>query len=215
MYKMMRFDDATVEAVITAWLNLADKIADPDTKSAVNRFITENSERLFTVPASPSVDYAAAHNCMPCGLAEHSLRVYKFFKKLVTEHSDMFDHAVSDDDVIVAALFHDMGKMGDDSNPYYLDQDSDWHRDRGMFYKLNPAIDYMRVQHRSLYLMQLYGIKAPVHVFKAVLLHDGMHDEGNKAYSMKEGLFATLLNHADHLAALYEQKRYRDWLDRS
>lgn len=211
-YRMMRFDDATVEKVVNGWQELANKITDENNKAAMKRFIEENAQRLFTVPASPSVDYAAAHNCMPLGLAEHSLRVYKYFRKLVVEHKDLLDHPVTQDDIIIAALFHDIGKMGDDKNPYYADQDSDWHRDRGMFYKMNPDIDYMRVQHRSLYLLQRYGFNVPIHVFKAVMLHDGMHDESNKYYSMKEGMFAVLLNQADIFAAVYEQRRYKEWL---
>jgi len=211
-YRMMRFDDATIEKVITSWQSLIKQVEDDDLARKLEVFLNDNADQFFTVPASPSVNYAAAHNCMPGGLAEHTLRVYRNFHKLVHEHMDMFDHPVSEDDILVAAMFHDMGKMGDTHNPYYLEQDSDWHRRRGMFYQMNPDIDYMRVQHRSLYLMQLYGIKAPLHVFKAVMLHDGMHDESNKHYSMKEGLFAQLLAHADVMAAVWEQKRYNDWL---
>lgn len=214
-YRMMRFDDSTVERVVNGWQELAEKITDENNRAAMKRFIEENAYRLFTVPASPSVNYAAAHNCMPLGLAEHSLRVYKIFRNLVREQMDDigFDHDVTEDDIMIAALFHDMGKMGDDENPYYAEQDSDWHKDRGMFYKMNPDIDYMRVQHRSLYLLQRYGFNVPIHVFKAILLHDGMHDETNKPYSMKEGLFAVLLNQADVLAAMKEQKRYNTWLE--
>jgi HD superfamily phosphohydrolase YqeK len=130
---------------------------------------------------------------------------------MVHEHMNEFNHTVSEDDIIIAALFHDMGKIGDEDNSYYLNQDSDWHYDRGMFYKLNSDIEYMKVQHRSLYILQHYGIKLNKHVFKAVLLHDGPHDQYNTQYSMKEGLFAILLSHADVLAALHEQKRYIEW----
>jgi hypothetical protein len=213
-YKMMRFDDATVTKVIETWLTLADKIEDEDNRAAFHSFLDSMGERLFSSPASPSVNYAAAHNCMPCGLAEHSIRVYKYFRKLVHEQMDDigFDHDVTEDDIMIAALFHDMGKIGDPENPYYADQDSDWHKDRGMFYTMNQDIDYMRVQHRSLYLLQHFGFTLPLHVFKAVMLHDGMHDETNKPYSMKEGMFAVLLNQADILAAMKEQKRYEEWL---
>jgi len=209
--KQMRFSDKTIEAVIQSWIDITDQIEDEHNRTAVKQFMEDFQSRLFSDPASPSVDYAASHNVLPCGLAEHSLRVLKIFRKLVKDNADDFDHPVLDDDVIIAALFHDMGKIGDDSDPYYLPQDSDWHADRGMFYKLNPDIEYMKVQHRSLYLLQLYGIKLPMHVYKAILLHDGPHDQYNTPYSMKEGLFAILLSHADVLAAMKEQRRYEKW----
>lgn len=209
--KQQRFSGEVITKVIEGWVAVTDAIEDEHNKAAIKQFMEDFQERLFTQPASPSVDYQASHNCLPGGLAEHSLRVYKFFRKMVHEHMDDFDHPVTEDDIIIAALFHDMGKIGDVEDSYYLDQDSDWHADRGMFYKLNPDIEYMKVQHRSLYLLQYYGVELNKHVFKAVLLHDGPHDQYNTQYSMKEGLFAILLSHADVLAALKEQKRYLDW----
>lgn len=210
--KQMRFSEDAIQKVIEGWILLTDSIENENNRKAIKEFMEDFQERLFTQPASPSVSYAAAHNCLPCGLAEHSLRVYKIFRNLVNDHTDEFDHEITNDDVIIAALFHDMGKIGDHLDSYYLPQDSDWHFDRGMFYKLNPDIEYMKVQHRSLFLLQLYGVNLPLHVYKAILLHDGPHDEYNKPYSMKEGLFAVLLSHADVLAAMKEQKRYEDWL---
>jgi len=209
--KQMRFSDKAIESIITTWIDVIGQIEDPDNKAAVAKFTEDFQERLFSDPASPSVDYAAAHNCLPGGFAEHSLRVLRNFKKLVSENEGQFDHEITNDDIVIAALFHDMGKIGDHLNSYYKPQDSDWHFDRGMFYALNRDIDYMKVQHRSLFLMQLYGIKVPIHVFKAVLLHDGPHDQYNTQYSMKEGLFAILLSHADVYAALTEQRRYTEW----
>lgn len=211
IYRQMKFSSDTIEKVIKSWIAVTDKIEDESNRASVKQFIEDFQERLFSQPASPSVTYAAAHNCLPCGLAEHSLRVYSIFKKMVKDHEEEFEHPVTEDDIIIAALFHDMGKIGDDQDSYYNDQDSDWHRDRGMFYKLNPEIDYMKVQHRSLYLLQLYGVKLNLHTFKAILLHDGPHDQYNTPYSMKEGLFAILLSHADVLAAIKEQKRYTSW----
>ncbi len=207
----MRFSDSAIEKVINTWITITDSIEDDNNRAGVKQFMEDFQERLFSDPASPSVDYAAAHNCMPCGLAEHLLRVLRMFKKLCDTHAGEFDHDIHNDDIIIAALFHDMGKIGDHKNAYYAPQDSDWHADRGMFYKINPDIDYMRVQHRSLFLLQHYGIKLPIHAFKAVLLHDGQHEPINSPYSMKEGLFAILLSHADLYAAFEEQRRYLDW----
>jgi len=211
-YRMMRFSDKTVDKTIKTWLAIVDSIEDENNKRAVKEFTEAMQDSLFSSPASPSVNYPAAHNCMPLGFVEHTLRVLKNFKALVNQHRDEIPHPVHDDDIIIAALFHDMGKIGDLENPYYFDQDSTWHRERGMFYKINPDIEYLKVPNRSLFMLQHFGAKLPMHVYKAILLHDGPADEANRAYCMREGLFAMLLQHADQLAAVFEKQRYEKWL---
>lgn len=211
-YKMMKFNDETQSKIIEAWLSTIDSLEDEDLKKKVTKFTEDMKEKLFTAPASPSVNYPAAHNCMPLGFVEHTLRVIKIFRKLVNEYKDQIQHDFTNDDVIIAAMFHDMGKIGDLNHTYYLDQDSDWHRDRGMFYTINDEIEYLRIPNRSLFLLQHYGIKIPIHVYKAILLHDGPAEEANRSYTMKEGLFALLLQQADMLAATFEKNRYEKWL---
>ena len=209
--KQMNFSNEDFEAIVNAWTSVIASIEDPDLRGKIEKFTEDFAPRLFACPASPSVDYAAAHNCMPTGLVEHSLRVFRIFKESVDKNMKLFEHPVNNDDIVIAALFHDMGKLGDPWHSYYENQDSDWHAELGMFYKLNSDIEYMRVPHRSLFLLQHYGVKLPLHVYKTILLHDGPHDETNKPYSMKEGLFAVLLSQADIMAALIEQRRYAKW----
>lgn len=211
-YKMMRFGENAQTEIIKGWLDVIGQIKNEDTQEKVRQFTADMKERLFSAPASPSVNYPAAHNCMPLGFVEHTLRVIKLFGNLVEENHKHIPHDYTGDDVILAAMFHDMGKIGDLENPYYLNQDSDWHRDRGMFYKINDDIEYLRIPNRSLFMLQHYGIKIPVHVYKAILLHDGPAEEANRSYTMKEGMFAMLLQHADQLAAVVEKNRYEAWL---
>lgn len=209
--KQLRFSDAVIEKVIQGWIDVIGGIEDEDTRSKVQQFTEDMKEQLFTAPASPGVTYPAAHNAMPVGFVEHTLRVLKYFKKLVSDHEGEFDHPVTNDDIILAALFHDMGKIGDMHHPYYLLNDSDWHIERGMYYDFSPDIEYMKIPHRSLFMLQHYGVKLPMHVYKAILLHDGPAEEGNRGYTMREGLFTLLLQHADQLAAYAERRRWKEW----
>lgn len=72
----------------------------------------ENSSDFFTAPGS-----TIYHSAYPGGLVEHSLNVYKFAKELkdnVNPKLASFDvHAeqVTDEDVAIAALFHDICKV--------------------------------------------------------------------------------------------------------
>ena len=215
--RVMTFSDDTMTKVIQAWIDVIGSIKDDHNRAAIQKFTEDMKERLFSSPASPSVNYAGAHNCMPLGFVEHTLRVYKNFRRLVNEHKATYDfpHEITDDDVIIAALFHDMGKIGDLDEPYYLEQPSDWHRDRGMFYQMNDKIEYLKIPLRALFMLQQYGVTLPIHVYKAILLHDGPAEEANRAYTMREGLFAMLLQHADQLAAMYEIRRYQQWEEKN
>ena len=40
-------------------------------------------------------------------------------------------------------VFHDFGKIGSLEADYYLSQDSNWHRERGMMYKYNDQLQYI------------------------------------------------------------------------
>ena len=210
-YKVMRFNDEAVTKILSTWLDLVNGIEDKHNREAILQFTEDMKARLFTAPASPAVNYAGAHNSMPTGFAEHTLRVIKHFSKLVNEHKEHILHEFTQDDVVIAAMFHDMGKIGDNDHSYYLEQDSDWHRDRGMFYKINPEIEYLPIPNRSLYMLQHYGVKLPVHVYKAILVHDGPADEANRSYTCKEGMFPLLLQQADMIAATIEKNRYEKW----
>ena len=109
-------------------------------------------ERLALAPASSRKSY---HNAFPGGLVDHSLRVFKNAFKLCKAFA--FD--VPQDSLIIGCLFHDLGKVGDEENDYYVSQDSDWHRDKlGELYKRNEDLQYMTVPDRGVWLCQNFGL---------------------------------------------------------
>ena len=82
-----------------------------------------------------------------------------------------------------AALHHDLGKVGDLEHDYYIPQDSDWHRkNRDEIYKHNPALQYMKVPDRGLWLLQHYGVKVTDKEYIGIKLTDGLYDDANTAY---------------------------------
>ena len=115
-------------------------------------------DRMSVAPASGK---AAYHNAMVGGYVEHVLHVTNCalkIKKLWEEDGAKINF--TDEELIFAAMHHDLGKVGDLTEDYYIPQDSEWHRkNRGEIFKHNPKLQYMSVTDRAIYLLNHFGIK--------------------------------------------------------
>lgn len=179
-------------------LELSSKLG--DRKDLVLCMLDKIGDRFAFAPASSRLDQ---HNCFPGGLIEHSLRVFTNALKL----RKTFEYDIQLESIIITALFHDLGKIGDLENDYYVDQTSDWHRDKlGELYIKNKKLQFMPVAHRSVWLLQQFGIKLSYDEWTAIVIHDGQYIDENKAYKMKECLLADLLHTADYLACKEESR---------
>lgn len=159
-------------------------------------------ERYFSAPASNRLSY---HNCFFGGLAEHSLRVYGNLYKL----RNAFAPDISDDSIIFVALMHDLGKVGDINNDFYLPQTSQWHKEnQGEYYTHNNDMPYMGAAQRSLRILGQFNVPMTDDEYKAILLHDGQYVPENKNYMHKEGMLGILLHHADVLACKMEKDKW-------
>ena len=87
--------------------------------------------------------------------------------------------------LVFAAMHHDLGKVGDLENDYYIPNESEWHRkNQGKIYSHNPNLQYMKVPDRGLWLLQHYGVKVTDKEYIGIKLTDGLYDEANKSYLM-------------------------------
>ena len=117
------------------------------------------------------------------------------------------------------ALFHDLGKMGQQEGEYYQPNDSQWHIDKlGQIYKFNTDIPAMKIPERSLFLLQQIGCKVSQNEYIGIKIHDGLYDESNKFYfmsGMKETKLRTLIKRGDTKAALHfmEEGELKDRYD--
>ena len=58
-------------------------------------------------------------------------------------------------EVIFCAMHHDLGKIGDLKNEYYIPNESEWHRkNQGKIYNHNDKLHYMNVTDRTFWLLQ-------------------------------------------------------------
>ena len=134
------------------------------------------------------------------------IELYSTWSKLGSNISNF-----TKEELVFAAINHDLGKIGNAKEDYYIPNDSDWHVKRGQIYKINGKLTFMKVPDRSLFLLQEYGIDVSENEYLSIKLHDGLYSKGNESYLMG-GLpefslncdMPILLHHADHLATLIE-----------
>jgi hypothetical protein len=190
-----------------------------------NRYISEDSRfkelqvmyevfgnELIFAPASANTQY---HNAFPGGYLDHVINVTGAAVRLAELYQQMGGTVnFTRQELIFSALHHDLGKLGTEDGPYYVDQDSDWHRKRGEVYKHNSTIQYFKVPERGLMMLQKHGIVITENEWLSIKLSDGLYYDGNKSYLMNStpGAMKTslpyIIHWADHLASRVEKDFY-------
>jgi len=170
----------------TIWSSYT-KLAGRAGRDGIELLIENIGEKILMCSASTDVTLPG---CGPGGLVETSLEVTSRMRAI----SKSVGVEVPVDSIIVTGLLHNIGMIGDLERPYLLEQDSDWHRKRGTLYKYNENIPKMPVAHRSLYLIQHFGVRLTSEEWTAISLSGGMHREENRFYIGSEPPLAFLLN---------------------
>ena len=156
----------------------------------LNKLLDDLGQRLVACPASPRKDQ---HGCYPGGLIEHALEVITVMRTLADAHG----FPVSVASILKVGLLHEIGKVGDLEIDYFVEQDSSWHQEKlGQFYKYNEDLNKMSVSHRTLYLLQHYGVPLTKDEWLAIQLASGSHFEENRFYVGHEPSLAILLQQA-------------------
>lgn len=174
--------------------SFVDMVQDDNMKRLFRVF----EERFATAPASARADFFSAY---PGGLAHHTLNVLKNMSAV----SSAFG-TIDKKSMIRVGLLHEFGKVGTRAHEYYIPQKSEWHKDRGVLYEINPEISFMRIPHRSLFLAQQFSIQLTQDEHLAILLFEGQLAESNAPYKYREPDLATLLQVSSQLAITQEKK---------
>lgn len=175
----------------------------------LNVMYADFGNELLVAPASTKTHY---HSAFPGGYLSHVLRVVDLAMAVggqYKKHGGTIDF--TREELVFCALHHDLGKLGHPQDgPYYLDQDSDWHRKRGEMYKHNENLQYMKAPERGLMMLQKYGIILTEKEWLGIRLSDGMYDDGAKGYlvnyspyPMKTNI-SRIIHWADHMASQIE-----------
>ena len=171
---------------------------------------------------APASSRAAFHNSFPGGYVDHILRVVDC--ALAQDELWSSKHANTNtytkEELVFSALNHDLGKLGLNDEPRYIPNDSEWHvKNQGANYKPNSKIPFLPVQDNSLFILQSAGIPVTLNEYIAIKIHDGLYDDGNKAYlisgqneSKLRSCLPLVLHQADMMASRIEWER--EWLSK-
>lgn len=200
----------TEETVIENYNKFMQYIEADSRADQLKKMYESLRDELMTAPASSRTYF---HNCFPGGYLDHILRVTEIALKLASTFKAVGGNIeFTKEEVVFSALHHDLGKLGDEHGPYYLDQDSDWHRKRGELYKHNDSIQYFKVPERGLVLLQKHGIAVTQNEWLSIKLSDGLYCEGNASYLKNNGMktdLPYLIHWADNMATRVEKSKNR------
>ena len=116
----------TEQQIQDNWLELRQIINDTfegERLAKLNKMYDELEDRMVVAPASAK---KAFHNAMVGGYVEHILHVIKMSQQLKDVWvSNGATINFTDEELIFAAMHHDLGKIGDlEGNDYYIIQDN-------------------------------------------------------------------------------------------
>jgi len=169
----------------------------------------------LNLTVSPASGNKGFHNAYDGGYIDHIFNVCKNSLKV----KDLFVSAggkidFTDEELLFAALHHDLGKLGIKGELHYVANDSDWHiKNRGEFYKRNENITFMTITDRTFYTLNHYGITYNEKEYFGIKLTDGLFDEDNekyyKTYDLSKSLKYTIqyvLHWADYMSTIVERQ---------
>ena len=210
--------ELTPEQIQHNWGNLRQLIDAEftgDRLEKLNEMYDYFEERMMFAPASGKEHY---HNAHVGGYVEHVMHVTMSalqIKQLWEKNGATINF--TDEELVFAALHHDLGKIGDLAEEYYTPNDSDWHRkNQGLIYKHNGNLQYMTVTDRALFLLQHYGVQMTENEYLGLKLTDGLYEEANKSYyigysperSLRTNI-AYILHQADMMATHIEYDQWK------
>ena len=208
----------TEQQIVDNWNKLMKLIEDTfegERKEKLLKMYKYFENRMSIAPASGKAHY---HNAMVGGYVEHVLHVTDCavqIKKLWESNGAEINF--TDEELIFAAMHHDLGKVGDLEEDYYIPQDSDWHRkNQGSIFKHNPKLQYMSVTDRAIFLLGHFQIPMTEWEYIGLRLTDGMYEEANKTYYMSynpdwalKSNIAYILHQADMMATHIEGDEWK------
>jgi hypothetical protein len=181
----------------------------------LNEMYDHLEDRIILTPAS---SFSHFHNAFAGGYIDHILRVTRNAIKFYEMYTELGINTsnYTKENVVFCALHHDLGKVGNETDNWYIPNESKWHvENQGKIYETNPQMHWMNLNDRTIYMLNHFGIRISEEELIGIKLTDGLFDENNKEYYMQFKASASLkitlpivLHHADVIAARYEKERW-------
>jgi hypothetical protein len=209
----------TPEQIQENWdklIQLIEENFEGERKEKLLEMYSHFKDRMMFAPAS---SHSHFHLCTPGGYVQHILNIVHYskeFYKLWKDNGAYVDN-YTEEELIFAALHHDLGKAGDLEQDHYIPNPSDWHRkNQNKIYINNPDLNFMTAPDRGIWILNQFGITMTQNEYIGIKLTDGMYDDGNiqylKSYAPEKKLksnMAHILHQADMTTTRIE---YEQWL---
>tara|TARA_B100000073_G_scaffold106031_1_gene85065 strand:+ start:993 stop:1766 length:774 start_codon:yes stop_codon:yes gene_type:complete len=194
--------------------NLITNTFEGERLEKLNKMYDHFEDRMCIAPASGKEHF---HNAHVGGYVEHVLHVVDSALKITNLwQASGATINFTTEEVIFAAMHHDLGKVGDLENDYYIPNESEWHRkNQGSIFVHNPKLQYMTVTDRAMFLLNHFQVPMTENEYIGLRLTDGLYEEANKSYyisynpdwALKSNI-AYVLHQADMMATKIE---YDEW----
>lgn len=170
--KLVEQADKDLRAIVNEWFP-KDEAEHKPFRSMVGKLLPQ----MRDTPASGTTRY---HSAWTGGLLVHTVNVIQFavgMTERLVEEPAIRDGVAFTRSVIKCCYLHDLGKLGDGENPYYLPQENEWRKNNlGEMFTLNRDQDeltFLPVPVRSLYLAQKFGVSLTPDEIQAIIASDG------------------------------------------
>ena len=209
-----KHDEEQLDSNVEKFLNIIKSEFSGERQEKLLELYTSDifSERLRTAPAA-SVGYF--HNAFIGGYCLHIINVVENAKMLTNFYSKRGGNVDWEmEEMVFAAMHHDLGKLGDETGPTYIINDDDWSLNkRKMFFVINPDVQHMDHGLRGFYVLSQYGISYSWKEMLGIRLADGLYEDGNTEYLkqfQEHKQLKTNLPHVLHCADILSSKIEQD-----
>lgn len=165
------------------------------------------SSDFFTAPASTKF-----HSAYEGGLAEHSLKVYnRFLKMIISEYGDNYTNVISNESIAIIGLLHDVCKVNCYKVDYRNVKDENGNWTKQPYYTFDEELPYGHGE-KSVYIISSF-VKLTREEAIAINWHMGGFDARvrNGGASLSDAYYkfpiAAIFNAADTLSTYLDEER--------
>ncbi len=178
---------------------LLEKLTEPR-KSIIMSYISDNADNVASSPANRFTDIGY---CYYGGFVEKTLKLVEVAKHLHGIWSKYTPITYNGNELLFSAILCELGKVLHLNKPVLVENTVDWEVKKGILFKNNPEVPFMKNSDRTLYNLSHIGVPVSENEFYAIKLYQGLYEEENKGYIMSNSdLKNRQLHHLIHQASL-------------
>ena len=202
----------SAEQIESNWSELRKLINDTfegERLEKINALHDHFEERMTLAPASGRAWY---HNAFPGGYVAHVLNIVQWAHKYYELFKDqgMYLDDITEESVTFAAMFHDLGKVGNMEDDYYITNTDEWRAKKLQeYYNHNPAIHYMTVTDRAIWILNQFQISMSESEYIGLRLADGLYNEQNNSYFFEGAEWKAMKTNLPHIISMADTSAAR------